>query len=130
VTIKNSSKNYLSPLDLSELCALAGDAKKAKDILVLDVGAIIGIAEYFVVLSGSNDRQVKAISDSILKAAHECRITPISVEGQREGEWILLDFGTVVAHVFLEEFRNYYRIERLFKDAQKIQWRTQQKRAG
>jgi len=130
VTITNSSKNYLSPIELSELCASASDSKKAKDILVLDVGEIIGIAEYFVVCSGSNDRQVKAISDAILNAAFQCNVKPISVEGQREGEWILLDFGTVVVHIFHDEYRKFYRIERLFKDAHKIEWKSLIKEAG
>lgn len=97
---------------------------------MLDVGDILGIAEYFVVCSGGTDRQVKAIADAVSRQSRNFSIKPISVEGMRQAEWILIDFGNVVVHIFVEEARQFYRIERLFKDANRVQWRTLNQQAG
>lgn len=91
---------------------------------------MIGIAEYFVICSGINERQVKAISDSIYDSSINLNIRPISIEGQRESEWILLDFESVVVHIFHEEFRRFYRLESLYKDVDKIDWNVPERKAG
>lgn len=128
--ILNSKNQQLSPLEIVEVCARAGDSKKARDILVLDVGSIISVTDYFVILSGSSDRQVKAISDFILSSTRDLSIKPISTEGYRQSEWVLIDFGSVVVHVFVQEARNFYRIERLFKDAERIDWNQPRSAVG
>lgn len=97
---------------------------------MLDVGDILGIAEYFVVCSANNDRLVKTITDAVSKQTRNFSIKPLSVEGMRQAEWVLLDYGSVVVHIFLEEARQYYRIERLFKDADRIAWRSLNEEAG
>lgn len=119
-----------TPFELAEICAQAAESKKASDICVLEVGDIIGISEYFVVCSASNDRLVVAIADAVARQARNFSIKPSSIEGERQAEWVLLDYGSVIVHVFLEEARQFYRIERLFADAPKAQWRSLDEAAG
>jgi ribosome-associated protein len=94
------------------------------------VGNILGIAEYFVICSASNDRLVSTIVDTIERQARSFSIKPISTEGEAQAEWVLIDYGNVVVHIFLNEARDFYRIERLFKDAPVAQWRSLDEAAG
>ena len=94
--------------------------KKAENIKVLDLKEISSFTDYFVVCSGHSDRQVQAIADSIVIQLKEDGFTPISVEGYREGRWVVVDFGDVVIHVFLDALRDYYDIENLWRDARKV----------
>ena len=83
-----------------------------------------------MICSANNDRLVSAITDTIQRQARNFSIKPISIEGDRQAEWVLLDYGSVVVHVFLEEARQFYRIERLFKDAPDVAWRSLDEAAG
>lgn len=112
----------VDPLEIARLCAVAADSKKATDISIIDVGDIISVADYFVICSGSSDRQVDAIVDSILRACRDQNMKAISIEGEHQKQWVLIDFTQVVVHVFLQEIRDFYRLERLFKDANTIDW--------
>lgn len=98
----------------------AAQDKKAQRIEVYDVGEIIGIAGYFVVCSASSDRLVSTIVDNILDKAREGSYHNVGIEGDRQKEWVLVDFGSVIVHVFLNDVREFYRIERLFKDCAKF----------
>ena len=89
--------------------AAAASDKQARDVVVLDVSEPLVICDYFVICSGSNDRQVRAIAEAVEQACRE--------EGAREAQWILLDFIDVVVHVFHQEEREYYDLERLWRDA-------------
>ena len=90
---------------------------------MLDVGDIIGITEGFVLASGSNTRQVRAICDDVEFALKvEADISPRSTEGLSDASWVLMDYGVVVVHVFLDETREYYDLERLWSDAPRIDW--------
>ncbi len=103
--------------------AEAAAEKKANEVVVLDVGDILGITEAFVVASASNRRQVKAIVDEVeeqVRVLHGS--TPTSVEGLDDAGWVLMDYGDFVVHVFLDETREYYALERLWSDAPTI-WR-------
>jgi ribosome-associated protein len=91
--------------------------KKAADLVVLKIADISGFADYFVICHGSSDRQVRAISDEIQERLRESGHRPISIEGETKANWILVDYGDVVFHVFLEERRRYYGLERLWGDA-------------
>jgi ribosome-associated protein len=105
------------------IAARAAADKKAEDTLVLEVGDIIGIAEVFVITSGSNTRQVRTICDEIeLALKREDGESPRSVEGLHDASWVLLDYGDLVVHVFLRETRDYYALERLWSDAPRIAW--------
>lgn len=115
--------NDLSSPDTARLAARAADGKGATDVVVLDVGDMLGICECFVVASASNPRLVRAVVDEVeaqVKAA--TGRSPKSVEGASERRWVLMDFGDVVVHVFAEEEREYYRIERLYQEAPTLDW--------
>lgn len=94
------------------------DNKKARDICVLKVAEITTLAEYFVICTANSTTQVKAISNEIefkLKTEHE--VVPHHIEGHDSASWILLDYGFMLVHVFLEEARDFYGLEKLWKDA-------------
>lgn len=130
MTITISPQNELLPAELAKICAQAAESKKASDIIILDVGKIVDIAQYFVICSANNDRLVRAIATAIQGNAIKFTIKPTSVEGQSEAQWILVDYGSVVVHVFLEKAREFYRIERLFKDADELSWKSLEKDVG
>jgi ribosome-associated protein len=105
------------------LAARAADAKKGSDIVVLDVGDIIGIVDSFVITSAPNTRLVRTIVDEVEKQVFDAtEIKPRSVEGLDDMSWVLLDYGDVVVHVFLDETREFYGLERLWADAARIEW--------
>ena len=92
--------------------------KKATDLVVLRVGDVSSIADYFVVCSTGSERQSLAVTEGIEQALRErLGIKPLLVEGRRPGRWVLLDYGDFVVHVFTEETRGFYRLERLWDDA-------------
>lgn len=96
---------------------------KASDVVVLDVGDVLSITGYFVIASASNPRQVSAVVEDVeAKVKAEFGRSPVRVEGVREQQWTLIDYGDVVVHVFLESVREFYEIERLYMDAPRIVW--------
>lgn len=100
-------------------CAVRAAAdKKAKDLVVLDVGDFLSITEHFVICSGTSERQVRTIADGVTaKLREEAGSSPLRTEGQPGSGWVLIDYGDFVVHVFTEEMRAYYDLERLWKDA-------------
>jgi ribosome-associated protein len=105
--------------------ALAADDKKATDVVVLDVAEVLSITGWFVISSGSNPRQVRTIAEEVeqqLKDRHE--LAPLRVEGLDGLRWVLLDYGDFVVHVFHEEEREYYQLERLWADVPQVEWRV------
>jgi ribosome-associated protein len=93
--------------------------KKALDIIILDVRGMTSYADYFVVASGESDRQVSAMAEHVLVKVKEDGVRPVGTEGTETGQWVLLDFGEVVAHLFLAEMRAHYDLEGLWADAQR-----------
>ena len=90
---------------------------------MLHVGDVLNVTEYFVVMSGSNRRLVDALVEEIEARVREAsERSPIRVEGARENQWVLIDYGDVVVHVFLSEIREFYEIERLYTDVPKVDW--------
>lgn len=111
-------------LRISTIVARAADEKQASDVIVLDVGEILAITDLFVVASANNKRQVRTISDAITDAVRkETGRSPLSSEGVAEQQWILIDYGSVVVHIFDDETRRFYEIERLYRDAPLVNWR-------
>jgi ribosome-associated protein len=107
----------------SRIAARAADAKKAQDIVILDVGEIMGIVESFVITSAPNSRLVRAIVDEVERELFErTGDKPRAVEGLRDASWVLLDYGDLVVHVFLTETREYYALERLWADVARVSW--------
>ncbi len=109
--------------DYCAVAARAASAKLARDIVVLDMARVIGLTDAFVISSGSNPRQVRTICDEIesqLKLAG--RGGPLFTEGLDDARWALLDYGDFVVHVFLDEARLFYDLERLWGDAPRWSW--------
>ena len=108
---------------LAVVAARAAVDLKASDVVILDVGAVLSIAGYFVIASASNPRQVRAVVDDVeAKIKAELGRSPVRTEGVREQQWTLIDYGDVVVHVFLESVREFYEIERLYMDAPRVEW--------
>ena len=103
-------------LDLLKVAALAADSKQAIDLVALDVSRPLPLTDVFLIASARNERNAQAVADEIEDKMIEAGAKPLRREGKSEGRWILLDFGDVVAHVFTEEDRMYYSLERLWKD--------------
>jgi ribosome-associated protein len=110
--------------------ARAAASKQAHDVVVLDVRDLIVITDYFVIASGTSDRQVRTIADEIEREVKGRGLRPVRREGQRDGRWVLLDFVDFVAHVFDDRDREYYGLERLWSDAPSIGWEERAARSG
>ena len=108
-------------LDWTIRAAHAASEKKATDIVAIDVSEKLAITDVFLILTGSNDRQVKAISDAVEEALDKIDIDPVRREGQATGRWILLDYVDIVVHIQHEEERAFYDLERLWKDCPYIE---------
>lgn len=112
----------MSSREVAVAAARAASEKQASDIRILDVSRQIVIIDHFVIASGATERQVRTIVDEVEKALAGLGRKPLRREGERDGRWVLLDLGDVVVHVFVEEERRYYELERLWKDAGEIEW--------
>ena len=99
---------------LSELVVGVLDRFKAVDIRAIDVNGITTITDFMIIASGRSDRQVKALADKVIEAAKEHGITPLGVEGQQEGDWVLVDLGDAVVHVMRPVVREFYQLEKLW----------------
>jgi ribosome-associated protein len=103
--------------------ARAASAKGGDETVIIEVGAVLAITDAFVITSGRNTRQVRTIAEDVearLKA--EGGITPLRLEGLGDSQWVLLDYGDLVVHVFLDETREFYDLERLWSDAPRVAW--------
>jgi ribosome-associated protein len=108
---------------LATVAARAADDKGAEDVVILEVGDVLVVADEFVVASAANDRQVKAIVDEIERRVADAGLSkPFRIEGRDERRWVLLDYGDVVVHVFLQEAREFYELERLWADVPRLEW--------
>jgi ribosome-associated protein len=102
--------------ELLHVAALAADSKQAEDLVALDVSGPLPLTDIFLLATGRNERNVMSIAGEIEDKLIEAGAKPIRREGRSEGRWVLLDFGDLVVHVFHEEDRMYYSLERLWKD--------------
>lgn len=100
-----------------ELAVKAADEKHANDIKVLNISEVSIMADYFVIMDASSQRQVDAIVQAILDKESENKVEVGHVEGNRNSEWVLIDFHDVVIHVFISEKRDFYNLEKLWSDA-------------
>jgi ribosome-associated protein len=108
--------------DLAVLAARAASSKQGADIVVLDVGELIAITDYFVIVSGSSDRQLKTIAEEVERAVKERGVKPVRREGDAGARWLLIDYVDFVVHVFHEDEREFYRLENLWRDAPVVEW--------
>ena len=100
--------------------AEAATEKKAQDLVALDVHRLTSFTDAFLLATGTSDRHVRAVVDAMLEVSQELGRAPLGVEGYDEGRWVLIDLNEVVVHVFQEEVREYYDLERLWGDAPSI----------
>lgn len=105
------------PRETALLCVRYALDKKAYDLLLLDVGPCTSLADFFLICTGRSDTQVQAIAQSIEENLRGLGRKPRTVEGMRPGQWVLMDYGDVVVHVFLESVRAFYDLERLWARA-------------
>jgi ribosome-associated protein len=104
-----------------KLVARAAEEKKAQDLLVLRLAEITTFTDYFIICSGTSSRQVQAIADEIMGQLRKGGVRPLSTEGYANAEWILLDYGSFIVHVFSDNARRFYDLERLWSDAERIE---------
>lgn len=105
-----------TPARVREAVAAADD-RKAVDLRVLHVEKVSDFTDFFLICSGTSERQVQAIADAVQERMREERVRPLHVEGYNRGQWVLLDYGDFVVHIFQEEPRRFYSLERLWGDA-------------
>jgi ribosome-associated protein len=106
------------PVKLALTCA---SDKKAFDIVALDLREIASFTEFFLMVSGANQRQVQAVADEIEeRLKKECRAKPVRIEGYSSADWVLMDYGDFVVHIFDRDARSFYDLERLWRDARRV----------
>lgn len=119
-TGKTVSKRSLPPE--VKISIKASQAKKGENLVVLDLRGISSFTDYFVIMHGNSARQNLALHESIEKELKKQKIMPLSVEGKEHAEWILMDYGSFIIHVFSEKAREYYSLEKLWGDAHKFSY--------
>ena len=110
----------LQPKEIAILAAKALDAKKGKDIKVLEIDKITTLSDFFVICTGSSNTQINALCDEVEKELSAAGEEPLHREGHRGGTWVLLDYGCVAVHVFNAEAREFYSLEHLWADGKEI----------
>lgn len=124
--VNKTLKNTLLKTDaetVAIVAARAADDKQGSNILVLNVGDILAITEMFVVVSASNSRQLRTIANEVTAKIREESDRPLlRSEGMAEQQWVLLDYGDVIVHIFSEDIREFYEIERLYQDVPVVDW--------
>lgn len=108
-----------TPLLVREIASACHD-HKGEDIVVLDITKLSSFADYFVIASGNSDRQVRALADAVEERLLKQASRPLSVEGYDQGRWILLDYGSVVTHIFQKEIRPHYALEEFWHKARRV----------
>ena len=108
------------PLDVARRIVELAEDKKAADIVLLELGPLTTLADYFVICSGGSERQLDAIADGIISALRDERMRPIGREGTAASHWVLIDFGSVIVHIFTPPERDYYGLEKHWSEAKTI----------
>ena len=108
------------PLEVARRIVEAAEDKKASDIVLLEVAALTTIADHFVICSGGSERQLEAIADGVVEALRAEGIRPIGREGEAASHWVLVDFGSVIVHIFTPPERDYYELEKHWAEAKTI----------
>jgi ribosome-associated protein len=115
-----ASANERPPLELARRIVELAEDKKAADIVLLDLGGLTTMADYFVICSGGSERQLEAIATGIIGTLRDERTRPIGREGTSASHWILIDFGSVIVHVFTPPERDYYSLEKHWAEARTV----------
>ena len=115
------SDSFIDGLDVYVRAVLG---KKAQALVVLDVRNLTSVAEAFIICSGRSNRQVQAIAEHTKKELKSRQRSPLSIEGLKEGHWVLIDYGEVIIHVFYEPVRSFYDLEGLWTDAKRVETKS------
>lgn len=118
-----TKKVILTSRNLAKEVARIASDHKADDIVVLDLTELATFADYFIICSGKSDRQVLAIADAIHSDIKKMGRASLGEEGMQAGHWAIIDFGDVVVHTFYHELRDYYQLDRLWRDAKRIKFK-------
>jgi ribosome-associated protein len=110
----------MNPLDKALICVDIIRERKAADLVLLEVGTLTSIADYFLIASGKSSRQVQAIAQHLQSRMKEEGFTRFGVEGERDGHWILVDYSDVVIHLFYQPVREFYNLEGLWVEAPRV----------
>lgn len=111
----------MTPKELAILAAKALDEKKGREIAAIEISNLTTLADYFVIATGTSNTQINALCDAVEKVLKEqAEEMPLHREGYRDGTWVLLDYGCLAVHVFSEEAREFYSLERLWHDGKKV----------
>jgi len=100
-------------------CGMFAEDKKAKDVVIMELGNLTDITDYFLVASGTSERHVRTIADNVEIGMKEKGVKPFSVEGYRDGRWVIIDYRDIIVHVFLEQLRELYDLESLWIEAKR-----------
>ena len=111
----------LTLAEKTRLCALAADSRKAEDIVVLNIQQLSSVADYFLICSGASDRQVRAIADAIAEELGQHGEKLLAMEGYQKGTWVLIDCADLIVHVFDDDTRRFYGLERLWHRAPHVE---------
>ena len=117
----------MKPEELAETLDRLADDKKAVDIVVMDLMGLTDIADYFVIASGTSERHVRTITDGIREGMTDKEVRPAASEGYDEGRWVILDFQSVIVHIFLGSLRELYDLESLWLEAKKYRIKKEKK---
>lgn len=113
----------MNSTELTTAIAKAADSKTDADTVVLEVGEVLAITGWFVITSGANNRQVRAIAEEIERSIDEhSGPKPHRIEGLDDCKWVLMDYGDVIVHIFDNETRDFYDLERLWRDVPRVEW--------
>lgn len=112
----------MEPFELAKTAARLLDEKKAENISVIKIDDISSLADYFVIANGRGSTHVRSLSDELEEKLKQQGVTPARIEGYRSDNWVLMDYESVVVHVFTQEGRDFYDLDRLWADGQRVEW--------
>ena len=115
-----NTNNEMTPRELAELAVKTLDAKKARNIKLLRIEDKTVLADYFVICGGNSNTQIRALAGEVEEKLNEAGIAPHHIEGYNEASWTVLDYGCVIVHIFSNEAREFYKLEKLWSDAEDI----------
>jgi ribosome-associated protein len=110
-----------------KICGMLAEEKKAQDVVIMKLDDLTDIADYFLVASGTGERHVRTIAENVETGMKERGVKPYSVEGHRDGRWIIIDYQNVIVHIFLEQLRELYDLESLWIEAKKFRIENEKK---
>jgi ribosome-associated protein len=110
-----------------KICGMLAEEKKAQDVVIMELNDLTDVADYFLIASGTGERHVKTIADNVEAGMKERGVKPYSIEGNRDGRWVIIDYQNVIVHIFLEQLRDLYDLESLWIEAKKFRIENEKK---